>query len=200
MLSLLVATPVDMAISAAQAVHIVCPDGDLLLQVVRKGNEGLLLVSSQVLAKASTSFSRLPELRCRPATQPFASMNEVKVTEDDENALLMICNILHGRKHRVPDTLSLDVLKEIASSCARHKLMDALSAWSLRWLTHAWITAAAKDVCTVIAITLDLGFLPALDKHKTFRSFSLLQSVNQRNAGVTMPQSPFICFNANHLV
>lgn len=189
-----------MATGAAQAVHVVCLDGDLLLQAVGNGKEGLLLVSSQVLAKASTSFSRLPKLRCRPATQPCASTNQVRVTEDDEDALLMICNILHGRKHRLPETLPLDVLKEIALSCARHKLMDALSAWSLKWLTHVWITAEGKNIYTIIAIALDLGFSPALDENNAYRSFNLFRSVDQRIAGadcVTIDFSPILKTNSS---
>ena len=78
-----------MPTPTAQPVNIICPEGDLLLRVTRKGNENLLLVSSQVLVKASGDFSRLLQLRRRPMTQPFAFtslMNELKIIDDDGDA------------------------------------------------------------------------------------------------------------------
>lgn len=178
-----------MPIATAQPVNIICPEGDLLLRVARKGNENLLLVSSQVLIKASGNFSGLLQLRRRPMTQPFAFtslMNELKISDDDGDALLTICNILHGRHQDVPTTLSLDALKDIASSCNRHQLTSALSAWSSKWLDHALSKAVGNEVYTVVAIAVDLGFPPTLVKHDTYRSYTYrpLGVMDQNLAGV----------------
>jgi hypothetical protein len=48
-----------MELLKAQKVNIICPEGDILLRGAHKGSKDLLLVSSQVLSKASESFSKL---------------------------------------------------------------------------------------------------------------------------------------------
>jgi hypothetical protein len=159
-----------MPTPTAQPVNIICPEGDLLLRVTRKGNENLLLVSSQVLVKASGDFSRLLQLRRRSTTQPFAFtslMNELKFFDDDGDALLTICNILHGRHQEVPIALSLDALKDIASSCNRYQLASALLAWSPKWLDHALSKAVGNEVYIVVAIAVDLGLPSTLTDPST---------------------------------
>lgn len=154
-----------MSTSTAQPVNIICPDGDLLLRLTRKGNEILLLVSSKVMTKASGNFFSLLQLRRRPMTQPFAftsPMHELRLPEDDGDAFLTICNILHDRHQEVPAALSLGALKNIASSCNRHQLTSALSAWSPKWLTRASSQALDVDPYTVVAIAVDLGISPLL--------------------------------------
>lgn len=152
-----------MSTSTAQPVNIICPDGDLLLRLTRKGNESLLLVSSKVMTKASGTFFSLLQLRRRLMTQPFAftsPMHELRLPEDDGDAFLTICNILHDRHQEVPAALSLGALKNIASSCNRHQLTSALSAWSPKWLTHASSQTLDVDPYIVVAIAVDLGISP----------------------------------------
>ena len=86
-----------MELLKAQKVIIICPEGDILLRGAHKGSKDLLLVSSQVLSKASESFSKLLQTRNLPTSQSLAFTNEVKLPDDDGDALLTICNILHGR-------------------------------------------------------------------------------------------------------
>lgn len=186
-----------MTTPTAQPVNIICPEGDLLLRVARNGKENLLLVSSQVLIKASGNFSRLLQMRRRPTTQPFAFtslMTELQFPDDDGDALLTICNILHGRHQEVPVALSLDTLKDIASSCNRHQLTSALLAWSSKWLDHAWSHAVGNEVYTIVAVAVDLGVSATLDKHDTCRSYKPVDIVNQDLAGVTRLFNPFPIF------
>lgn len=190
-----------MPTPTAQLVNIICPEGDLLLRVTRKGNENLLLVSSQVLVKASGDFSRLLQLRRRSMTQPFAFtslMNELKIFDDDGDALLTICNILHGRHQEVPIALSLDALKDVASSCNRYQLASALLAWSPKWLDHALSKAVGNEVYIVVAIAMDLGFPSTLVKHDTHRSYTYrpLDIMDRNLAGVTGLLYSFPIFSA----
>lgn len=74
------------------------------------------------MSKASESFSKLLQTRTLPTSQSFAFTNEIRLPDDDGDALLTICNILHGRNRQVPDSLALEGLKEIARSCNRHQL------------------------------------------------------------------------------
>lgn len=176
-----------MAISTAQKLNIVCPEGDLVLRVAHKGSEGLLLVSPQVLVKASKSFSRLLPMCRGPTSMPFAFTNEVKVPDDDADALLTICNILHGRNQQIPDTLSLDALREIALSSNRHQLTSVLLPWSSKWLDHALSNAVGNEVYTVVAIAVDLGVSSTLRIHDTCRPYKPFGVVDPDRAGVTRP-------------
>lgn len=180
-----------MPASAAQPVNIICPEGDLLLRVTWKGNESLLLVCSQVMTRASGSFLRLLQLRRRPITQPFAfapPMNELRIPEDDGDAMLTICNILHGRHQDVASALTLDALKNIASSCNRHQLTSVLSTWSLKWLKLALGKAANNEIYTVVAIAVDLGVSPTLVMHDTHwsQNFGRHDYLDKDLAGRTM--------------
>lgn len=188
-----------MPMPTAQAVSIICPEGDLLLRVARKGNENLLLVSSRVLIEASGDFSRLLQLHRRPMAQPFAftsPMDELKVSEDDGDALLTICNILHGRHQEVPMALSLHALKDIASSCNKYQLTKFLSAWSAKWVHHAMSKAVEYEVYIVVAIAMDLGISSTLVKHDTYRSSTSrpLCVMDQDLAGVIAPLYDFPSF------
>lgn len=152
-----------MELLKAQKVNIICPEGDILLRGAHKGSKDLLLVSSQVLSKASESFSKLLQTRSLPTSQSYAFTNEVNFPHDDGDALLTICNILHGRNRRVPHSLPLETLKEIARSCNRHQLTEILLTWSPRWLDHAFSVAMGKEIYTVFAIAVDLGVRSIVD-------------------------------------
>lgn len=157
-------------ICTAQTVDIICPDGDLLLRVSGKGREGLLLVSSRTLVEASESFSKLLQTKRRGrAPIEFSFTNELSVP-DDREALLAICNILHGNHERVPHALTLNVLKEIAQSCNRHQLTGVLSAWIEKWLDRALCNARGDESYAVAAIALDLGISSALGRHACWPS------------------------------
>jgi hypothetical protein len=154
----------------AQRVNMICPEGDILLRGTQKGSKDLLLVSSQVLSDASESFSRLLQKRVVPTTQPFAFSNEVEFPDDDGDALLTICNILHGRSQKVPSILPLEALKEIARSCNRHQLANVLLAWSSKWVDHAFSVAVRTELYTVFAIAVDLGVPLISDNPVQYRS------------------------------
>jgi hypothetical protein len=162
-----------MELLKAQKVIIICPEGDILLRGAHKGSKDLLLVSSQVLSKASESFSKLLQTRNLPTSQSFAFTNEVTLPDDDGDALLTICNVLHGRNLQVPDSIPLEALKEIARSCNRHQLTDVLLAWSPKWLDHAFSVAVGKELYTVFAIAVDLGVPSILDNPVQYRSSKL---------------------------
>lgn len=171
--------------STARTLNIVCPEGDLVLRVAHKGKESLLLVSSQVLVEASQSFSKILQMYLGPMTLPYRFTNEVKVSDDDGDALLTICNILHGRNQQVPDALSLDALREIALSCNRHQLTSVLLPWSSKWLEQALSNAVGNEVYTVVAIAVDLGVSLTFGKHDTRRPYEPFVVVGPDSAGVT---------------
>jgi hypothetical protein len=174
-----------MKLLTAQKINIICAEGDILLRGAEEGSKDLLLVSSLVLSKASDSFSKILHTPRVPKLQSFAFTNEVGLPEDDGDALLIICNILHGRDRFVPNTLPLETLTKIARSCSRHQLSNALLAWSPKWLDHAFNTAAKREIYIVIAIAMDLGIPPTRDNLTSYR-FQRPVSVAEHNlTGVT---------------
>lgn len=153
-----------MSSSATRSVNIICPEGDLLLRATREGGETLLLVSSQVMTESSAEFVKLLRLHGRPMTQPStltSPMNELWIPEDDGDALLTICNILHGCHQDVPAVIPLEALKNIASSCHRHQLASALSAWSTKWVNGAASRAIGDQLDTVVAVAQRFGISSA---------------------------------------
>jgi hypothetical protein len=169
----------------AQKVNIICPEGDVLLRGAYGGSKDLLLVSSHVLSKASESFARMLQTPRVPKPRSFAFTNEFRLPDDDGDALLTICNILHGRDRYVPDNLPLGLLKEVAQSCSRYQLTSALLPWSPRWLDHAIGIALENELYTIIAISLDLGITLARDKPISCRSHQPFSIVDPGLAGAT---------------
>jgi hypothetical protein len=166
-----------MELLTAQKVNIICPEGDVLLRGSYQGSRDLLLASSDVLSKASESLARMLQTPRVPKPRSFAFTNEIKLPEDDGDALSIICNILHGRDRYVPDTLPLGLLKEVAQSCSRYQLTSALLPWSPKWLDHAIDIALENELYIVIAIALDLGITLTHDKplsRRSHQSFSIV--------------------------
>ena len=149
-----------MELFTAQKVNIICSEGDLLLRGAEGGTGDLLLVSSHVLGKASESFSRTFQTAPVPEHRSFAYTNEITLPNDRGDALLIICNILHGCDRNVPDTIPLDLLKAVAQTCNRHQLTRALLAWSPTWLEHAFGLASRTERYVVITIAVDFGLYP----------------------------------------
>jgi hypothetical protein len=172
-----------MELLTAQKVNIICPEGDILLRGAYEGNRDLLLASSHVLSKASESLTRMLQTPRAPRPRSFAFTNEIKLPEDDGDALLIICNILHGRDRYVPDTLPLGLLKEVAQSCSRYQLTSALLPWSPRWIDHAIGIALEDELYTIIAIALDLGINLTRDKPISCRSQQPFSIVDPGLAG-----------------
>jgi hypothetical protein len=169
----------------AQKINIICAEGDVLLRGTEEGSKDLLLVSSLVLSKASESLSKILHTPRAPKLRSFAFTNEVRLPEDDGDALFIICNILHGRDQFVPDILPLEILVKVAQSCSRHQLSNHLLTWSPRWLDHAFEIAAEKEIYVVIATALDLGICPTHEKLNPCRSHRPVSVAEQDLTGVT---------------
>jgi len=174
-----------MGLFTAQKINIICPEGDVLLRGAEQGSKDLLLVSSLVLSKASESLSKMVHAPRVPKSRSFVFTNEIKLPEDDGDALLIICNILHGRNRYVPNILPLQSLIEVARSCSRHQLSSALLAWSPKWLDHAFDIAPKKEIYIVIAIAMDLGIPSTRDKLISCRSHQPVSVAEQNLLGAT---------------
>ena len=180
------ATHTDMAARKAQAVHMIDPEGDLLIRVNRKGDDGdeLLLVSSEILAKASKRFSRMLEIPRQHVAGPIAFTNELNMTGDDGDALLTACNILHERNDRVSDTLGLKELEGIAGLSAKYELAHSLFPRISKWLTHAYHTTEKEDAHIIQAVAKNAGISLYLTENHTCWSYDSSSIGGQGTTGV----------------
>ncbi|KAM0703848.1 hypothetical protein Q7P35_005577 [Cladosporium inversicolor] len=149
-----------MELPTARKINIICSDGDILLRGAEQGNGDLLLVSSHVLSKASESLSEILRIPQMPKVQSFPTTREITLPRDSLDALLIICNILHGRDRHVPETMPLVMLKAVAQSCSRHQLTKSLLAWSPRWLNYASGVVSKNERYVIIALAVDFGVYP----------------------------------------
>lgn len=160
-----------MELPTTRKVNIICSEGDVLLRGAEQGNRDLLLVSSHVLSKASGSFSELLRIPHVPKVQSFATIREVTLPIDSLDALLIICNILHGHDRHVPDTMPLSMLKAVAQSCSRHQLTKSLLAWSPRWLNYALGVASKNEHYVITALAVDFGVHPPRNEPKSWQPY-----------------------------
>lgn len=158
-----------MELPTARKVNIICSEGDILLQGAEQGNGDLLLVSSHVLSKASENLSEILRIPQMPQGQSLPALKEITLPRDSLDALLIICNILHGRDRHVPETMPLDKLKAVAQSCSRHQLTEPLRAWSPRWLEYASGVASKNERYVIIALAVDFGVHPPRNEPVSWR-------------------------------
>lgn len=112
-------------------------DGDLTL-VVGTGPPQTMKVDSRALCRSSSVFSKMlkgPFLESRPRSRAW----EVKLPEDDPQALLIIMDIIHNQYKHAPTEPALDVLCRILSLSSKYDM-----AKSLRSMWHAWSEQARK--------------------------------------------------------
>jgi hypothetical protein len=149
-----------MELPTARKVNIICSEGDVLLQGAEQGTADLLLVSSHVLSKASESLAEILRTPQMPQGQSLPTIREITLPRDSLDALLIICNILHGRDQHVPETMPLNKLKAVAQSCSRHQLTEPLRAWSPRWLDYTSGVASKNERYVIITLAVDFGVHP----------------------------------------
>lgn len=115
------------------------PNGDVIL-VVGTENPKSILVSSKILTLASPVFAKMlgpnflegHELSDR-GTQPY----ELRLPEDDAEAIIHICHLLHFQC-KVDDFsnhLTLSLFEKVALLCDKYNCASALSPWSRVWLS-----------------------------------------------------------------
>ena len=158
-----------MELPTARKVNIICPEGDVLLRGAEQGNGDLLLVSSHVLSKASESLSKILRTPHVPKVRRFATTREATLPRDSLDALLIICNILHGHDRHVPDNMPMDMLEAVAQSCSRHQLTKPLLAWSPRWLNYASGVASKNERYAVIALAVNFGVHPPRNEFESWQ-------------------------------
>lgn len=118
-------------------------NGDLILNVLVEDEDlphGQLQVSSKCLCLASPVFRAMlaPSSHFQEAEALREATNSPVVIElegDNYDALVVILNILHLRTRNVPNTVSVDLLYDIAVVCNKYDVAEALVPWLSMWRT-----------------------------------------------------------------
>ena len=112
------------------------PKCDLVLEVT--GQEGAidLCVSSKALSLASSVFDKMLSSRFKEGISQIegSGRKRIPLPEDDGDALLSICLVVHHRLSELAEALSPRVVLEIASVSEKYDFTDTLRHWSTVWI------------------------------------------------------------------
>lgn len=107
-------------------------------------------VSSKHLARASAYFKRnLNSGMLESTTLRFEGRVDFPMQDEDPEAMLIIMNIIHGRRRQVPRSVSLDLLTKIATSVDYLECLEMVEPYS-----DKWISALLKNVATTYSKAL----------------------------------------------
>lgn len=134
----------------------ICPEGDLILRISRNGSTDLALVSSRKLNSTTQTFARLLRNGEDSRRQQKTATMELDLTEDNGDAVLMVCNIVHGHTGSIPDELPLHRIQAMATFCIKFELLEAVACYSTKWLKHANYNANEKTQRSISAIAKSL--------------------------------------------
>lgn len=122
---------------SGQRVHVIRPQGDLILQIVRNGIVELVLVSSEVIVKSFKRLAHKLAMLEHTSVRPLFTMRQLICTDTNGNALLLLCDLFHERFEQIPPTVTLEELNVLARVCAKYGVSGNLVPWARRWLLHA---------------------------------------------------------------
>ena len=111
------------------------PEGDVNLLIGIEDDVKSLRVSSKVLILASPVFKGVfsPNFSEGSDLLNATTSCEIKLPEDDTEAMTVICYALHHRRI-TPHDLHFELLEKVAFLCDKYDLADVLTPWSGLWL------------------------------------------------------------------
>ena len=113
---------------------IIDPDGDIYLNF--GGYE--VRVSSKVLSLASPVFKKMfGPFFAEGASVAADNPSGVYLPDDDADALISLCYLLHFQGHKVSDTPTLELLEKLAILTDKYDCVGSISQWMAFHLTDA---------------------------------------------------------------
>jgi hypothetical protein len=121
------------------------PHGDVIIEL-SPDRKTRLLVSSKVLTLASPVFGKMLSSRFKEGLSNHANQKTViPLPDDNAEAFLVVCNIIHHRNYQVPKKLATDCLENFATICDKYDMLSALAPSSAVLLQTSIETSAAED-------------------------------------------------------
>lgn len=110
-------------------------DGDLLAAATWQDERIVFKISSTVLANASPVWKKFifPPFPKLPDAENETDV-QLDFTEDDPDALLLLFRIAHLQFTKIPLTLKLDILLQVAVLCDQYDCVRLVSPWVEGWL------------------------------------------------------------------
>jgi hypothetical protein len=131
-----------------------------------------LLISSKILIIASPVYkamfngrflegTTLENAKACPGLLPY----RLPHPEDNDNAVTLLCQILHNNTDSIPDRPSLESLEDLATVCDKYQCTSSLrfcgAIWLRNWLIHyEEIVPDIDSICRLLffAYVADLGY------------------------------------------
>ncbi|KAL6699118.1 hypothetical protein J3F84DRAFT_364965 [Trichoderma pleuroticola] len=105
-------------------------------QIQQNNEEVRIRLSSTHLTLASTYFKRMMANDWME-TQPEEGYSFVVTAEEwDQNALLMLMNIIHGQTTKIPRIISIEMLAKIAVLVDYYKCHEAVEFYAKTWISN----------------------------------------------------------------
>lgn len=135
------------------------PEGDVILEV-GKSKTGLL-VASKVLSLASPVFEAMFKPHFKEGIQKRVRLKKpltIPLPEDDAEAFLLFCNVIHYRSHQIHEEPSPLCLGNLALICDKYQCASPMVAYGALWLKRYLRDVSQDDLCRLLflAYVLDL--------------------------------------------
>ena len=151
--------------SSEQPEHFVAdPEGDVRFIIGNSEFTKVLRVSSKVLSLASPVFKALfsPKFSEGTALSISQAVPEIRLPDDDPEAMQLILHILHHGKN-APGILRIELLEKVAVLCDKYDIVKIFAAWSDLWLQGRIESATDEDEWVRI-----MGVSSVFGNHKKF--------------------------------
>jgi hypothetical protein len=137
------------------------PTADIILEVRSPDGKTHLLVTSSCLALASQIFNKMLSSQFKEGVGNHSPPEHhflIPLPEDNADALVLFCNVIHHRMHDVPRNPSLTCLKSLAVLCDKYDCAGVFAAWGELWLGTHIESATAENLNDLlfVAYVLDL--------------------------------------------
>ncbi|KAL6715638.1 hypothetical protein ACLMJK_006599 [Lecanora helva] len=111
------------------------PSGDLVLILGDPSEQTYIRVSSKILSIASPVLAAMlgPKYAEGNTLSTTGSL-ELTLPEDDPEAMVWVCNIVHLKQSFTH--ISVALMEKIAVTCDKYDMSGALSVWGEAWLSH----------------------------------------------------------------
>lgn len=107
-------------------------DGDVILEASMKENKRRFRVSSKVFSLASPVLRKMFHSAFKEATElrDAAFPGCIELSDDDAEALFIVCNALHYRMDTVPEILPAETLVKVSILSDKCDIRASLRGWS----------------------------------------------------------------------
>lgn len=116
-----------------------------------------LLLSSSVFEAmlSSPSPRQLTVERYRSADGEVRDY--LRIFDDDPEVLLLFLRVIHMQYDKVPESLSMDQLIQLADFCGKYDCVKVFDAWRAQWLEPWWKSACSMEQAPWLKVAVVFG-------------------------------------------